>query len=141
MEEPGNFEDEDEACYITAVLNAYCLQPAYARARKSDRHFHQHIWRAVPIPRYDRGNDDHCELAELCRDAEEITENAVKGANPGWRQVKLSNLIRRSLKSHHVAEGEIKETPTGTKNSGGVGSSVSARIDNIVRRILPDYAA
>ena len=134
------FEDEDEACYITALLNADCLQPAYDRSHKSDRDLDQHFWRTAPIPRYDRSNDDHRELAELCRDAEKIAGNTLKGANPGWGQIKLSRQIRNSLKSHHVHGGEIKATnaPPPPENMPCV--SVSDRIDGVVRRILPDYA-
>ncbi len=43
----------DEALYLITLLNADALQPAYAAARETDRHFDTRFWRKVPLPRFD----------------------------------------------------------------------------------------
>ncbi len=99
---------EDEASYLTAILNADCLQPAYQGSRKSDKHFHHHIWRAVPIPRYDAGNEHHRALAALCGDAEKVAAGVRDGFPGDTGQIRLCDAIRQELRAAGVA-GEIDE--------------------------------
>lgn len=89
-------ENEQEAAYLVALLNAEVLQPLYRAARKSDRHFHQHIWREVPIPRYNSNNRHHAQIAVLCAQAEQIAKDAMAGIQAGG-QVKTSTTIRTAL--------------------------------------------
>ena len=65
-----------EAYFLMAVLNANSLLPAFKAARRSDRHFTAHIWRTVPIPRYDPSNDLHKSLASLGKRAEGVSAKA-----------------------------------------------------------------
>ncbi len=88
----------DEAAYLTALLNADCLQQAYQDSRKSDRHFLHHIWRAVPIPRYDTGNAHHRALASLCAAAEQAAAGVRDSLPSDTGQIKLCEAIRRELR-------------------------------------------
>ena len=110
---------EEESGYLVSLLNAPCLQSAFQGARRSDRHFMQHIWRRVPIPRFDAENVDHLELARLCAVAEEIALTLVTQVlSEDASQVMASKLIRRELKTAGVAD----------------------EIDAVVRRVMPDHS-
>ena len=98
----------DEAAYLTAILNADCLQKAYQDSRKSDRDFLHHIWRAVPIPRYDAGNEHHRALAALCGYAEKVAAGVRDGFPGDTGQIRLCDAIRQELRAAGVA-GEIDE--------------------------------
>lgn len=93
----------DEAAYLVAVLNADCLQQAYQARRKSDHHFAHHIWRAVPIPRYDAGNAQHRALAALCVDAEKAAAGVRDGLPADAGQIRLCEAIRRELRAAGIA--------------------------------------
>ena len=112
------FSTESEAAYLTAMLNAPCLQEAYRQSRKSDRHFHQHFWRTVPIPTYNPQNANHQSLVELCKMAEAaaVDSKVLHGFDLG--QQKLSSRIRAELISRGIAD----------------------RIDALVRQIIPDQS-
>ena len=97
------FGTEDEASYLTAILNADCLQLAYQGSRKSDKHFHHHIWRAVPIPRYDGGNGRHRELASLCGVAEQAAAGVRDRLPSDTGQIKLCEAIRRELRANGIS--------------------------------------
>ena len=96
---------EDEAAYLTALLNAPCLRKAFFQSRESGRHFQLHPWRKVPIPRFDSKNRWHSELVELCKRAEDaahITAEKVKKKHPNAGPLKLSNTVRKRLESDGI---------------------------------------
>ena len=107
----------DEAAYLTALLNADCLQKAYQDARKSDRHFAHHIWRAVPIPRWDAEDKRHQALASLCADAEKTAADVRDSFPTDTGQIKLCEAIRKELRA----------------------SGVAGAVDDLVRAILPRH--
>ena len=111
-------DDPEEAAYLTSVINAPCLQPAYQQSRKSDRHFDTQFWRSVPIPKYDHKVDAHRNLANLCQEAEAIAKSTldIQGENHG--QIRLSSRIKDALTD----------------------SGISAEIDAQVRKIIPNQA-
>jgi hypothetical protein len=89
-----------EAAYLTVLLNTSCLQQAYKDSRESERDFHLLPWRKVPIPRYDKTNVLHKEIAALCTDAEKIAERTVNQelkARPTRGQIALSKAVRDAL--------------------------------------------
>ena len=105
---------------LTILLNANCLQQAYADTQESGRDFHLHPWRKMPIPRYDETKTLHKEIAALCTDAEKIAERTVNEqlkATPGKRQVSLSKAVRKAL----------------------AGAGIDAAIDGCARQLLPDH--
>ena len=114
----ATFGTADEAAYLTAMLNAPCLQLAYQQSRKSDRDFHQHFWRTVPIPSYDPNDAVHQAIAQLCGEAETVADEtlALHGISLGQQQ--LSDRIRRELINRGVAD----------------------RIDALARQIVPDQS-
>ena len=110
-----------EAAYLTILLNAGCLQHAYAESRDSGRHFDLQPWRKVPIPRYDETVALHREIAALCTRSEKIaarTVNEELKAAPGKGQVALSKTVRNAL-----ADAEV-----------------DAAMDACARELLPDHA-
>ena len=110
-----------EAAYLTVVLNARCLQQAYANSRESGRDFHLQPWRKVPIPRYDTKSTLHKGIAALCSRAEKVAARIVNEelkAAPGKGQVALSSAVRTAL-----------------RNAG-----IDAEIDECTRQLLPKQA-
>ena len=111
--------DVDESGYLVSMLNAPCMQFAYQGARRSDRDFMQHVWRRVPIPRFDPGNADHLDLARLCAVAEESALTLVTQVLPeDASQVMASKRIRRELRDTGIAD----------------------EIDAVVRRVMPHHS-
>ena len=110
-------DTEEEAAYLTAILNAKALQRAYAGARKSDRDFHLRIWEEVPIVGYDSTDDDHRELVSLCKEAEIIAEDMSSSFSETTGQITASKRIRERLDKEGISD----------------------RIDSVVRRLLPHH--
>ena len=108
----------DEAAYLTALLNAPCLERAFAESRKSGRDFHQHPWRKVPIPKHNADDSRHVELVRLCERAERAAAAQAKGWFPSVGRTKLSTAVRQRL----AASGVLRD------------------IDEIAARLLPDQA-
>ena len=114
----ATFGTAGEAAYLTAMLNAPCLQLAYQQSRKSDRDFHQHFWRTVPIPKFDGDNAVHQAIAQLCEEAEAVAAGARTLHGTDLGQQRLSDRIRRELVNRGVAD----------------------RIDALARQIVPDQS-
>ena len=94
----------DEARFLTAILNADIMLPAFRAARKSDRDFMAHIWRKVPIPRYD-GSQLHYDLVNLSKQAENIAKGTY---TPTYGKHKMRSEIRKALRKDGVA-GQIDD--------------------------------
>ena len=94
----------DEALFLTAILNADIMLPAFRATRKSDRDFMAHIWRKVPIPRYD-GSQLHYDLANLSKQAENIAKGTY---TPTYGKHKMRSKIRKALRKDGVA-GQIDD--------------------------------
>lgn len=106
-----------EAFFLTAMLNAGSLLPAFKAARKSDRHFSAHIWRSVPMPRYDPSNRVHRSLALLGKRAEKVSAEAY--AKLGGAKIQASRIkVKRALDR----------------------DGVSALVDGACSKLLPDHA-
>lgn len=112
------FGSQVEAAFVTAILNAPCLQEAYQQSRKSDRDFMHHFWHTVPIPNFDSFNSDHRALARLCESAEAIAERTRNDYSPDMGQIALSDRIRKALIEEGIAE----------------------KIDERVRKIIPNQS-
>ncbi len=113
-------ESEEGAAYLVAFLNASGLTRAFGEARASGRDFHLHPWRKVPIPLFNARKKSHRILADLCFEAEQVVRDWLANADAPERrlgQVGKSKRIRRALRD----------------------SGVMRRIDDAVRRILPDH--
>ena len=110
---------ESEAAYLTALLNADCLQEAYRQSQKTRRHFDHHFWHAVPIPRYRSRISTHRTLAALCAQAEEIAQHVRDSFPDNVGQIRVSAAIHDALREQGIA----------------------ARIDTAARRLMPDQAS
>ena len=108
----------DEAAYLAVLLNAPCLQSAFQESRASDRHFHLHPLRKVPIPSFDFEDPRHRELVGLCDLAEKTAQKTIDEMPENTGQIKASNLIRRELRLEGIADA----------------------IDETVRLILPSHS-
>ena len=108
----------EEARFVVGILNSGAMLPAFLAARRGAGDFADHIWRAVPVPRYDGRNALHRRLAALSGRAEAEASRMLMDMGP-----------RRG----RAAEAGIREALAG--------SGVSAQIDDVCREILPDYAA
>ena len=106
---------KEEALYLVTVLNAECLREAFLQCRESGRHFHQHPWRKVPIPRFNDGNRKHRELAELGTQAITAVGTCMATTPQHLGQVGISKRIRSCLHETGLAGG----------------------IDDAVRKIMP----
>ena len=93
------FATPEEVGYLVSLMNNPGLTDAFADARRSDRHFHTHVWKYVPIPKFDSKNPDHVRLAELCEEAEKETENWYNSdpKHAEYGQRKASSEIREML--------------------------------------------
>ncbi len=108
-------QDEEEAGYLVALLNAACLETAFRQCRESGRHFHLHPWRKVPIPCFNKDIDQHRRLAKLCEEAEKLAQEAsseVLAGKPGMSQVGISKAIRAAVHSSDAGR-EIEEIVAG----------------------------
>ena len=65
-------KSEDEALFLTGILNADGMRDRFKQTRRSDRDFHTYFWHEIPIPRYDKNNADHLRLVGLVKRAERI---------------------------------------------------------------------
>ena len=106
---------ESEAAYLTALLNADCLQEAYRQSQKTRRHFDHHFWHTIPIPKYDSRTSTHRTLAMLCTQAEEIAGSVRDSFPDNVGQIKVSAAIHEELRV----------------------TGVAARIDSAARRLMP----
>ena len=114
----ANMSNAAEAAYLVSILNAPALKRAFALSRTSGRDFHQNPWRSIPIPYYNPNDETHRRLFHLCKRAEEIAEDWLRNAPGQHGQVAASKRIRERLIEERVFD----------------------RIDEAVRRILPDHA-
>ena len=114
-----NADTEEEALYLTALLNAPCLQKAFSGIRDSDRDFGSYPWSRIPISKFDSGNPRHTDLSKQALQAEILTE-VYLSADPKIQkcgQQKLSKMIKKEL----------------------VDKGVLQKIDQITRQILPNH--
>ena len=102
-----------EARYLVAILNASTLEEAFRAARTSGRDFHRNPWRAIPIPSWDANNPIHKKLAALTLQAEKTVRTMGLPTN----QKAASKRIREQLEK----------------------DGISAEIDALVRKVLPDH--
>ena len=107
-----------EAGFLTALLNAPSLSRAFQESRTSGRHFQQHPWRTIPIPRYDATDAVHRDLARLCNRAEQTASAWLSQQNTSYGQIAASTRIRSLLHER----------------------GIFAAIDRAAATILPDHA-
>lgn len=88
----------DEACYLTAILNAPATTKAVAeyqsRGLFGARHFDKYVWR-LAIPKFDPGDDTHLMLAHLAQRAERAARETDLPDGVGFQQKR--KLVREAL--------------------------------------------
>ncbi len=88
-----------EAGYLVSLLNTPSLANRYRASRHSDRDFHTHLWKEVPIPKYDPNNKQHRVLSQLCDSAEHHI-NQLLATHTSPDQTK--RLIRHAITTTHI---------------------------------------
>lgn len=66
---------QNEALFLVGILNAETLQQAYREARQTDRHYDKHIWRKIPIPKFDKSNPLHAAVVKAARACEKQAQS------------------------------------------------------------------
>ena len=61
---------DEEALYLTGVLNSECLQDAWRESKTSRRHFDTSPLKHVPVPVFDPDSELHAQIVEAAREAE-----------------------------------------------------------------------
>ena len=105
---------EDEAHFLSGLLNADALQHALSRTKENDNNYDTYLWKKVPVPRYDRTDGRHRRLAALARGAQKTALGACNTGSAARRSDAL-RLLRDA--------------------------GISAGIDDAVRSVLPEHAA
>lgn len=103
---------EDEAKYLTAILNAPVtteMVAAYqSRGLFGARHIDKNVWR-LPIPKFDQTNAIHVELVDIATKAEEIAAGVDAGTY-GFQ--KHRRLVRDALTAAGITEAQDKMVKT-----------------------------
>ena len=105
---------EDEAHFLSGLLNADALQGALSWTKENDNNYDTYLWKKVPIPRYDRADGRHVRLAALARKAQEAALGACS-ADADARRPDVLRLLRDA--------------------------GISADVDAAARAVLPRHAA
>ncbi len=111
----------NEAKFLCGLLNAECLANAFKASRNSDRHFHTHFWKKVPIPRYSSKSKLHKAIVKLVTVAESEVANQFE-----IQKYRPTN--NNSVKSRDFVRTQLRE------------SGIQAKINEAVGEILPNYA-
>ena len=108
-----------EAWFLCGMLNSDALQAALSFFKQAPRDYHTHFWRDIPIPRYDRDDENH---RALSRQAERASEAA------------LNSFLAGGGKS--MGQKKMRSESLEAVNRSGIG----AEIDRLVAAIMPAYA-
>ena len=104
----------DEAHFLSGLLNADALQDALSRTKENDNNYDTYLWRKVPMPRYDRSDGTHRELAALAMKAQEAALGARGTDAAAVRRADVLRMLREA--------------------------GIAACVDAAVRSILPGHA-
>ncbi len=100
----SSVEEEREALYLVAILHSETARSHTAQLQSSGqwgaRDFDKVIF-TLPIPRFDRTNSLHNELAALGREAEKIASTVSPPPNAKFQRARKS--VRDALKEQGVA--------------------------------------
>lgn len=103
---------KQESHFLAAILNSDALARALRESRKSDRHFHTHLWYEIPIPRFNTNNPIHKNLAEQSVLAHKVVARFHK---------------LQGMKNRDEIRNVLRE------------ASIMPRIDELVRKLLPHH--
>lgn len=102
----------NEANFLCGILNSDVLQDAFTETKKAYKHYHTYYWNKIPIPRFDRNNNDHNSILTLVDDASTVAEKIM---------AENKNVQRKSILT------EIRDC------------GILPKIDIVVSKILPEY--
>ena len=109
-----------EARYLCAILNSEVIRarvaPHQSQGQWGERDFDKYVFN-LPIPRFDKHNTLHRELAKAAKTAEDITRSVPR--KEGEYFVSTRKHVRAALVEHGVA-GEMEQLTTQLLNSAAV---------------------
>ena len=107
-----------EAKFLVGLLNSDALIPAIKSTKTDTRHYSLNVWKNIPIPRFNPTSSAHRELSDVVSIAETEARDLFRDfGDNATSPIKGRKIIREGLRE----------------------SGLSAEIDNIVARILPDF--
>ena len=123
-------ENEHEAHYLTAILNApitdRLIKPTQAKGLWGPRHIHKKVL-DLPIPQFDPAQPEHRRLAELGKACSERVAHWVAAGGPGkTRSIgRLRGMVREMLREELAEIDECTTRILGTatrpvENQGGI---------------------
>lgn len=111
--------DVREGYYLVGILNSEILQPTLSNCQKSDRDYHQHFWRKIPIPRFDDGIKLHISIAQLSTEGIEISQQIRDQVDPDG-----------VLSQQRVSKDILQQLST---------LSIMDRLNQMIAELLPDF--
>lgn len=90
---------KEEAGYLVTLLNSNYLQDSFKYARESLRGYDTHIWKKVPIPKFDSNNRSHLKIAELCSKAEELVSGLPSAYIDSSQSIASAKIRKKLVKS------------------------------------------
>ena len=109
--------NEEEANFLTGLLNCDVLNKAFFECRTSNKHFHLNPWKKIPIPRFDANNESHRQIVTQAKLAKDIALATLREIPDGRQMDYKRTAIREEL-----------------RNNG-----IQSKIDAAVQNILPDH--
>jgi hypothetical protein len=127
--------NEDEAHYLTAILNSNILndlvKPMQARGGFGERHFHKKPLE-FPIPRYDPNNPIHRRLSELGREAREVV---CKELNKALQDLGYSSVVNGYYSYMYGSSSGGQVKPLAPNQVGRLRDHIR---ENVIRDILAE---
>lgn len=122
----GMAKSEDEAYYLTALLNAPALgqivEPYQSRGAFGARHFDKYVW-YPPIPLFDPAKAAHRELSELGKTAETLAHDLPLNESTSFQRLRAE--LRDHLSSKDIlpsidelVKGLLEVEPASTSSLG-----------------------
>ena len=105
-------KSNDEAYFLTGLINSSALQTAFSESKKSPRHYHTYYWNNIPIPKFNRHNNNHRSVASIAQEAHLLANRFLK---------KNNNISRKAM---------LKAI----QNDG-----ILTKVDRAVATVLPQY--
>ena len=104
-------ESENEADYLSGMLNSPAMLPPFDKAKTSDLYFGLSIWKCVPIPKFNPKNKLHAKLARLSKKAGLASAKTYKSERASGNKLdnwSMSRIIQKALVENGVS-GEIDD--------------------------------
>ena len=100
---------QDEAYFLSAVLNSNVIQMALVKAKEASRHHDTHFWKKVPIPRYNKKNPTHVKISKHAKMAEDTAHKSFKPGMGTQKMRKAALAAVSDTESGRLIDAGVKE--------------------------------